>query len=87
MCRYSVSIDDVIMEEIRPSITSGIEENVWVELQVRDLFEQMAEKARKHKNHKSSISQRLRGIGHAPEGFDYKKELEDRFSNEETLSC
>ena len=25
------------------------------------------------------LSQRLRGIGHAPKDFDYKKELEDRF--------
>ena len=25
------------------------------------------------------LSQRLRGIGTAPEGFDYKKELEGRF--------
>ncbi len=28
---------------------------------------------------KVRLSQRLRGIGHAPKDFDYKKELEERF--------
>ena len=28
---------------------------------------------------KVRLSQRLRGIGHAPNDFDYKKELEERF--------
>ena len=42
MCRYNISIDDAVMDEVR-------------------------------------LSQRLRGIGHAPKDFDYKKELEDRF--------
>ena len=31
------------------------------------------------KKNSLSLSQRLRGIGHAPKDFDYKKELENRF--------
>jgi hypothetical protein len=40
----------------------------------------MAENARNKKRNDLRLSQRLRGIGHAPKDFDYKKELENRFS-------
>lgn len=79
MCRYSIAIDDAVMEMVRPSIAAGMDEDTWVQLQVENLFAQMAEKSRNKKQNGLRLSQRLRGIGHAPEGFDYKKELEDRF--------
>ena len=79
MCNYSVTIDDAVMEEVRPNIAKGIAEDVWVELQVRALFEQMAQNNRKAMSQGQTLSQRLRGIGHAPKDFDYKKELEERF--------
>ena len=31
------------------------------------------------KPHQQMLSQKLRGIAHAPKDFDYKKELEERF--------
>ena len=67
------------MEKVRPSITSGLNEEAWVQLQVEMLFAQMAEDMLSKKPHKMMLSQRLRGIGHAPQDFDYKKELEERF--------
>ena len=79
MCKYSIAIDDAIMEEVRPAITEGMEEDAWVQLQVEMLFSQMAENARNKKKNDLRLSQRLRGIGHAPKDFDYKKELENRF--------
>ena len=42
MCRYNISIDDALMEAIRPSITQGMDEDTWVQLQVEMLFSQMA---------------------------------------------
>ena len=78
MCRYNISIDDAVMDEVRPSITRGMDENEWVQMQVETLFAQMAAEAR-NKPQKLMLSQRLRGVGHAPKDFDYKKELEDRF--------
>jgi len=42
MCKYNISIDDAVMEEVRPSITSGMDEDTWVQLQVEMLFSQMA---------------------------------------------
>ena len=79
MCKYNIAIDDAVMEEVRPSITNGMDEDAWVQLQVEALFSRMAEDARNKKKNSLRLSQRLRGIGHAPKDFDYKKELEDRF--------
>mgnify|MGYP006916206119 CR=1 FL=1 len=42
MCRYNISIDDAVMEEVRPSITQGMNEDAWVQLQVEMLFSQLA---------------------------------------------
>ena len=77
MCRYNISIDDAVMDEVRPSITRGMDESVWVQMQVETLFKQMAEKARNNPQ-KLMLSQRLRGVEHSPKDFDYKKELEGR---------
>ena len=48
MCKYSIAIDDAIMEEVRPAITEGMEEDAWVQLQVEMLFSQMAASRRKN---------------------------------------
>ena len=80
MCKYSIAIDDAVMEDVRPTIAEGMEENAWVQMQVQTLFAKMAENARNKKRNDLRLSQRLRGIGHAPKDFDYKKELENRFS-------
>ena len=79
MCNFIVAIDDAIMEVVRPTITEGMEESAWVQMQVQTLFAKMAENAKQSKKNGLSLSQRLRGIGHAPKDFDYKKELENRF--------
>ncbi len=79
MCNFNIAIDDAVMRDVRPIITEGMEEEAWVQLQVQTLFAKMAEDARKKKNNGLRLSQRLRGIGHAPKDFDYKKELENRF--------
>lgn len=79
MCIFNVAIDDAVMEVVRPTITKGMEESAWVQMQVQTLFAKMAENAKQKKKNSLRLSQRLRGIGHAPKDFDYKKELEDRF--------
>ena len=42
MCRYSIAIDDAVMEMVRPAIAAGMDEDTWVQLQVEMLFSQMA---------------------------------------------
>ena len=34
MCKYNIAIDDAVMEEVRPAIAEGMDEDVWVQLQV-----------------------------------------------------
>ena len=47
MCRYNISIDDAVMEEMRPAIADGMDECAWVQLQVEMLFSQMAASRRR----------------------------------------
>jgi hypothetical protein len=42
MCTYKISIDDAVMEVIRPTIANGMDENTWVQIQVDMLFSRMA---------------------------------------------
>jgi len=79
MCRYNIAIDDALMDQVRPAIDSDMDEVAWVQLQVEALFRRLAVRAASQREKKLSLSKRLRGIGTAPEGFDYKKELEERF--------
>ena len=46
MCKYNVTIDDLEMEVLRPTITSGMAEDAWVQLQVQMLFSRLAEAQR-----------------------------------------
>ena len=46
MCKFSIAIDDAVMEEVRPTIAEGMEESAWVQMQVQTLFAKMAENAR-----------------------------------------
>ena len=78
MCKYNIAIDDALMDKVRPSIDNSVDEAVWVQLQVEALFKRLAARA-VAKKQQTRLSQRLRGIGTAPAGFDYKKELEARF--------
>lgn len=42
MCKYSIAIDDAVMEKVRPFIAAGMNESAWVQIQVELLFSQMA---------------------------------------------
>ena len=42
MCTYNIKIDDAVMEDVRPSITQGMAEDAWVQLQVEMLFTKLA---------------------------------------------
>lgn len=33
MCRYNISIDDAVMEKVRPIIAKGIDENARIQMQ------------------------------------------------------
>lgn len=51
----------------------------WMQSQIEVLLTQMAMAMSEPTQSKRPLSARLRGIGHAPQGFDYKQELADRY--------
>ena len=79
MCTYNISIDDTLIERVRPAFTDNAAICAWMQSQVEILLWQMV----KDNPHKAAptmkLSQRLRGIAHAPADFDYKKELANRY--------
>ena len=58
MCNFNVVIDDAVMEVVRPTITKGMEESAWVQMQVQTLFAKMAENAKQNKKSDLRLSQR-----------------------------
>lgn len=79
MCIYNISIDDALMERVRPAFEDSDAVSHWMQAQIVGLLQQMADGMQQRQN-KQTLSSRLRGIAaHAPKDFDYKKELESRY--------
>ncbi len=79
MCTYRITIDDSLLNQVRSAFTDEAEINSWMQTQLEILLLQIAERMKPKKNDKESITDSLRGIAKAPEGFDYKEELADRY--------
>jgi len=79
MCTYNISVDDELMERVRPAFADSTDIGYWMQRQIELLLQQMASDLGKQRQ-VQPLSQRLRGIAaHAPKDFDYKQELEKRF--------
>ena len=78
MCTYSISVNDTLMEDIRPAFPNEEAVEKWLQQQMDRILVEFATK-RKSAVAKHSLSQRLRGIATAPKDFDYKKELANRY--------
>lgn len=79
MCTYSISVDDKLLEQVRPAFADNAEISSWMQSQIEALLLQVAAKVSDTHSGKR-LSQRLRGIAApAPKDFDYKRELEKRF--------
>ncbi len=78
MCTYQISIDDSLMERVRPAFEDNAAITTWMQSQMEVLLLELATTVHQRKSCKRNVSQRLRGIAHAPADFDYKKELADR---------
>ena len=79
MCKYSISVDDKLLEQVRPAFADNAEISSWMQSQIEALLLQVAAKVSGPHSGKR-LSQRLRGIAaSAPKDFDYKRELEKRY--------
>ena len=68
MCRFTIAVDDVIMEEMRPTIADGMDENLWVQLQVDMLFSKMIAERRKSFFDDNYMAERIKLSSPAWEG-------------------
>lgn len=79
MCTYNLSINDSVMESIRPAFASEEALSRWMQEQMEQLMLQYVANLKSKESGKASLSSRLRGIASAPKDFDYKQELANRY--------
>lgn len=78
MCTYSITVDDEVLEKVKPLIPNDGAVEAWMQTQVDLLLLRLAD-GLSHQPKTTSLSSRLRGIARAPRDFDYKQELANRF--------
>ena len=79
MCTYSISINDSVMEIVRPAFTDEESLSRWMQQQMELLMIRYAATLERPTAKSQRLSQRLRGIATAPKDFDYKQELANRY--------
>lgn len=79
MCTFHLSLNDSLVDRIRPSFEDEEAVNVWMQKQLELAILSFTASQTPRLEKKQTLSQRLRGIAHAPENFDYKQELQSRF--------
>ena len=79
MCTYSISINDSVMENVRPAFPDEESLSRWMQQQMELLMIRYAASLDRPTANPQKLSQRLRGIATAPKDFDYKMELANRY--------
>ena len=79
MCTYTLTLDDKLVEQASPMFRDKNAMQEWMQAQMEILFVQYITIHSSKNSSKLKLSERLRGIGVAPKGFDYKNELANRF--------
>lgn len=70
MTRYSIGIDDALMEEVKPHIGKDIAIQIWLEEMVHNaLLSYAAQFATESKSRSERICQQVKALGDTPEGF------------------
>lgn len=78
MCTYTISINDTIIDKVRPAFADEDALSNWMQQQMELMLVRYAAGLEQTKKHKKPLSMRLRGIANAPKDFDYKQELSNR---------
>ena len=70
MCRYSLAIDDALMEEVKPHIDSDVAVQAWLEeLLHKALVSYAAQFATESRNRGKKVVEQLKALENDPEGF------------------
>lgn len=78
MCTYKITFKDTLIDRVRPAFVDNYEIASWMQQQLEVILLQLAAQM-EGKSAEQGLSQRLRGIAHAPKDFDYKAELANRY--------
>lgn len=78
MCTFNFSLNDALVDKIRPSFKDEASVQAWLQKQLENAILHF-DVTMPATEAKQTLSQQLRGIAKTvPEDFDYKKELEQR---------
>ena len=70
MCRYSLAIDDGLMEEVKPHIDSDVAVQAWLEEMLhKALVSYAAQFATESRNRGKKVVEQLKALENDPEGF------------------
>lgn len=70
MCRYSLAIDDALMEEVKPYIDRDVAVQAWLEEMLhKALVSYAAQFATDSRNRGRKIVEQVEALGDTPEGF------------------
>ena len=81
MCTYNISVNDAVIESIRPAFSDEKALEQWLQQQMDMILIEFAAKQKAYVTSKQPLSKRLRGIAMAPKDFDYKEELANRYES------
>ena len=70
MCRYSLAIDDALMEEVKPHIDNDVAVQAWLEEMLHKALLSYAERfASESRNRGRDVVEQLKALENDPEGF------------------
>lgn len=70
MCRYSLAIDDTLMEEVKPHIDGDVAVQAWLEEVLHKALLSYAEQfASEPRNRGRDVVEQLKALENDPEGF------------------
>ena len=78
MCNFKISINDKIIDKVRPAFADDEALSDWMQQQLELMLVRYAAGLEQNQRHDEPLSKRLRGIATAPKDFDYKQELSNR---------
>lgn len=69
MCRYSLSFNDALVDEVRPHFTDEKALRLWMQTQMEQLMREYAAQFKKPSMSGDQLLSKLKALGDTPEGF------------------
>ena len=69
MCRYNLSFNDAVVNEVRPHFTDEKALRLWMQTQMEQLMREYAAQFKKPSMNGDQLLDKLKALGDTPEGF------------------